>query len=412
MDKLATGSVPYSKLTEQIDPKLMKYFERDFTILNYVGYKFIEKTLWSEMGITTYTKLCTNYVIDMDETINTTFQLFAIYEPNPYGMVVRLPGNPMYKRKREKKMRKRFYIYDLGYIDQPFWEIKNINREKISNPNQTLLKPKMKTDEFKKILTGELPIEINGKNCSFNIDDQVISDIDSITDIYRIFTNPVELNILASHRDLDKSNRCLDYVGNSWARELNNLFDLLEIHSSSENIFSSLINLVKACEQMGIKIHFIQEDFIKVHQKLLKLNDELPEQNRTKAILKTLLKKIEDNGPILKNKEKYIKSILPTYQHYLTFECELTNAIIEIVIQKYPDLEIPIKKLLQEGNIFIETPNFGIPSKRIEIQRDIKEIRHIFSRELSKDPRYKYKKSEIYFNYGDYVQDGRDELWK
>ena len=216
-----------------------------------VGYTISLKGL-KKCGITNFTKICTNYVIDWEELINVDYKPYADTKANPYGMVT-IFYTPHYENVEYN------YVYNLDTIAKSagLWEktdrgyTKEVHMLAESNEIRRLL------------LKGKT---FGGKDITI-FDKRKVGDAETLSMIYQHF-GPKELNILCSHRDVNKSKDCMEYAFRCWSTDFNAVIDLLDINGPEDKLMKNISNIARSCEQLEVKTRFIFEDMPKVIGKI------------------------------------------------------------------------------------------------------------------------------------------------
>ena len=257
------------------------YFS-SFIACNTLSYKGRKKC-----GITEFTKICTNYVIDWEEITKADYKSYAWCEANLYGMVM-VVATPYYEDHPAT------YIYDLGPIAKNVGLWEKIDKGYGRKDVHMLAKP----DEIGEILTKGETFE--GSYIK-KFTHKEVGEAETLSIIYQHF-EPDELNILCSHRDVNKSRACMEYEFMRWSNNFNKLIKLLDTNGPEDKIMRSIYNITHSCEQLEVKTGFILKGMPDVISKIE--NEVIPAVDRPeKAVLKTLHNRLvgESRAPYLNN---------------------------------------------------------------------------------------------------------------
>jgi hypothetical protein len=217
-------------------------------------------------------------VIDWEEVIKVDYKPYAKYKANPYGMVMIIP-TLQYENPET-------YIYNLGPIakNAGLWE-------KIDRRYTKEIHMLTESDDIKEALTkGET---FDGKYIK-KFDDKEVSDAETLSMIYQHF-EPEELNILCSHRDVNKSRDCMEYAFRCWSTNFNTVINSLDNNSPEDEIMKSISDIARSCEQLEVKTRFVLEGIPTVISKIEdKVMPAVAGDRGAKAVLNTLYKRLVD----------------------------------------------------------------------------------------------------------------------
>ena len=253
-------------------------FNRELYFSSFVVCATLSLKRQKKSFITNFTKICTNYVIDWEEVIKADYKPYAKYKANPYGMVMIIP-TLQYENPET-------YIYNLGPIakNAGLWE-------KIDRGNTKEIHMLTESDEIKEALTKGETFE--GKYIK-KFDDKEVSDAETLSMIYQHF-EPEELNILCSHRDVNKSRDCMEYAFRCWSTNFNTVINSLDNNSREDEIMKSISDIARSCEQLEVKTRFILEGMPTVISKIEdKVMPAVAGDRGAKAVLNTLYKRLVD----------------------------------------------------------------------------------------------------------------------
>lgn len=253
-------------------------FNRELYFSSFVVCATLSLKRQKKSLITNFTKICTNYVIDWEEVIKVDYKPYAKYKANPYGMVMIIP-TLQYENPET-------YIYNLGPIakNAGLWE-------KIDRRYTKEIHMLTESDDIKEALTkGET---FDGKYIK-KFDDKEVSDAETLSMIYQHF-EPEELNILCSHRDVNKSRDCMEYAFRCWSTNFNTVINSLDNNSPEDEIMKSISDIARSCEQLEVKTRFVLEGIPTVISKIEdKVMPAVAGDRGAKAVLNTLYKRLVD----------------------------------------------------------------------------------------------------------------------
>jgi hypothetical protein len=390
------GLPPHKKSPHPINNKR---FTREFYFMSYMPLNVIFLNNFKDLNITTFTKICTNYVEDWEENVQLEYQPQAGYNANPYGMVAYISG-ALFGGVKE------YYVYHPEQFPQDIWEVK------IEGTNKYVI-PKMNIEDLKQILSegnnsaGELLI-------SSPFDSTEIHTADCLSIIYQ-HLNLEELNILASHRDKFKSIDCLDYVHGAWAKLFNEILSSIEKESSDLDI-ERLIKCASLCEQIEAKTYFVVNGVPKLLKKLKDIAPKVDSEEKwAGAILDKMYKKILGKAPLFGNEEyeNYFTDLRAKYTRYRTEICPLTKALLEVACDNFGHKNlINIERKQEEIKNAIKIIPFDkkknvmmVEYEEKNITKDIKSIRKDFERLVKSDKIFILNKNINSINFD--VNDGR-----
>jgi hypothetical protein len=193
-------------------------------------------------GMTEYVKLCTNYVEDWQDTLNNFNSVgYMGYDPFWYGMVAWVSPPVTVQNDYDKK----FYVNNLKILDgQSLWDFRK-------DENKTTVSPRFESDDLMNMMkTGKGP-EIIDK-----LDPIQAGNLEYLADIYS-HLSPVQLNILASHRDAEKSSKCIELICREWSRQYDDIIRKLESNSLEKCNLLDIEYCANFCEQINAKLGFI-----------------------------------------------------------------------------------------------------------------------------------------------------------
>ena len=337
-------------------------FNRELYFSSFVVCETLSLKGQKKSFITNFTKICTNYVIDWEEIIKADYKPYARYKANPYGMVMIVP-TPQYENRPET------YIYELYPIakNEGLWE-------KIDRRYTKEIHMLTESGEIKEALTkGET---FKGE-CIKEFDDKEISDAETLSMVYQHF-EPEELNILCSHRDVNKSRDCMEYAFRCWSTNFSTVIRSLDNNSPGDRIMKSISDIARSCEQLEVKTGFILEGMPTV---IGKIEDEVipavAGDRGAKAVLNMLYKRLvdEDRAPHLN--VDYIAVLNGQYRLNRGEIYPLNKALIGYFENSYHGRD----NTLQSFGIR-ETMNKNIKSMNQKLKEDSKIDSEIYQKEI------------------------------
>lgn len=408
-----------------------RYWVKELYIMSYIAARTMELNNYKNCNITTFTKLCTNYVIDWQENIkkDTLGTLSAGYEPNWFGMVayIRGPvidqesssyGQKQMKCPRNKANEDHIYINRIDKLPQSIWKVEKQNGYKIVSTN-------LSSNYLKSILRGEIKLQRRDKKIEIaKMNSQDLYELEALSKIYANF-DLKELNILASHRDWKKSQHCLKYICKEWSRQFGKVLNIMGRRSKDE-----LINTLdlKLCadfsEQIEIKTNFIVNGVPECLKKIDKVLLDKINDGYEQALLSDIRKNMYERAPRQDDgkSDDYFNQIRFMYKIYRSEICPLTRMLLELAMSENEKLGVSCKYDIDKMQSLIDKiPTAKIPIifnnlevDEISMEQDFEYIRN----------RYQYLKSKqkIFWcsdRYSDYqikeslleIGDGREKNW-
>lgn len=381
------------------------YFS-SFVVCETLSLKGQKKSLIT--NITNFTKICTNYVIDWEEVIKVDYKPYAKYKANPYGMVMIIP-TLQYENPET-------YIYNLGPIakNAGLWE-------KIDRGYTKEIHMLTESDEIKEALTKGETFE--GKYIK-KFDDKEVSDAETLSMIYQHF-EPEELNILCSHRDVNKSRDCMEYAFRCWSTNFNTVINSLGNNSSEDEIMKSISDIARSCEQLEVKTRFILEGIPTVISKIEdKVMPAVAGDRGVKAVLNTLYKRLVDKDRAPHLNVDYFAVLKGQYRINREVIYPLNKALIgyfknsyhgrDNTLQSFGIRDTMNKNILSMNQKLEEDSRIDTEIYQKEIKPNLNEIKRVYNelyqREYSLLRRFPQRgKWREIFNWE--VGDGRGESW-
>jgi len=246
-----------------------KDFNRELYFMSYIVCNTLNLKGKKDCGVTTFTKICTNYVEDWNEIIKHHYQPYADIKPNPYGMVTKIPMNTFQTEYA--------FIYELDNFanNMNLWK-KNDTDGKIE-----FLIDKERLEKILKFKKDE-----NGqKVISKNFTEAEIGNAETLSMIYQHF-EPFELNILCSFKDINKANWCIEYAFRCWSYDFYNAVQLIKNNGSEKEIMRCISHIARSCEQIEMKTDLIIN---KMPCLIQRIEDEiLPEASDDRIVKRNL----------------------------------------------------------------------------------------------------------------------------
>ena len=370
-------------------------------MMSYIVSKTLEMNGKNSCGITRFTKLCTNFVEDWQETLGYfSSERQMGYEPFWYGMIA-WTDMPIKINDEEDECKdedeenfyennfdsNKFYISNIKFMKdkQKLWDIQE-------QGENTYIKPKFKPEDLmKELRTGNKPIVID------RLDPMKAAQIDWISEIYSSFST-VELNILASHRSAIKSVKCIELICREWSRQFDSLLKEMEKNNFDQIRFQDIEYCANFCEQINCKLDFTINGIPRLLNRFEELKQDTTDSGR-KAMLEQIYNLIKDNTPRHDDKRfrSYLSEFSDIYRYYRSSGCILTRNMlillrdyygkqqglprygkskIEDLIKKIPDENTPSifdKLSYKEEKINCDISSLRVCHKRLK--RDMKAFR-------------------------------------
>jgi hypothetical protein len=230
------------------------------------------------------------------------------------------------------------------------------------------------SDEIKEALTkGET---FKGKYIK-KFDDKEVSEAETLSMIYQHF-EPDELNILCSHRDVNKSRDCMEYAFRCWSTNFNTVINSLDNNSPEDGIMKSISDIARSCEQLEVKTGFILEG---MHTVINKIQDKVipavAGDRGAEAVLKTLHKRLvdEDKAPHLS--VDYVAELNGQYRLNRGEIYPLNKALIGYFKNSYHGRDNTLQTFERR-----ETMNKNITSMNQKLEEDSKIDSEIYQKEI------------------------------
>ena len=383
-------------------------FNRELYFSSFVVCATLSRNGQKKSLITNFTKICTNYVIDWEEIIKVDYKPYAKYKANPYGMVMIIP-TLQYENPET-------YIYNLGPIakNAGLWE-------KIDRGNTKEIHMLTESDEIKEALTKGETFE--GKYIK-KFDDKEVSDAETLSMIYQHF-EPEELNILCSHRDVNKSRDCMEYAFRCWSTNFNKVINSLDNNSPEDEIMKSISDIARSCEQLKVKTRFVSEGIPAVISKIEdKVMPAVADDRGAEAVLKTLYKRLVDKDRAPHLNVDYVAELKGQYRLNRGEIYPLNKALIGYFKNSYHGRDNPLQSFGIRDTMYKNIKSMNqkleeyskIDSEicQKEINPNLKEIKkaydELYRREYPLLKRFPQKgRWEEKINWE--VGDGRGESW-
>ncbi|ODS40213.1 hypothetical protein BEH94_07395 [Candidatus Altiarchaeales archaeon WOR_SM1_SCG] len=351
--------------------KFLKEFFMAGKQLPYMLY-FIGKT--SGEGGTTrtrFTKLCANYVQAWDHEVEgTSYRPYTINKKaHPYGMV------PCINKEILKK--DDFYFYD---IDNKFlnWKPEDIPDE--DDWKGWRLGKVERNDDGDMIIIPAKNIE-KYLNYKENIKMDILTKLshDKLAEIYfdisRMDKGTEKLNILASHRTVENSLECMDYLAFSWEKSYKRLIKSLKDDRIDEKkIVKDLNVMCRSCEQIEAKTYYIYHELENIIEELKKLSEteNYKGTELTEPFILNLISALTKSRVGHDNQKPYFHE---RYAVNREFNYPITKTIVDIVCKRCPSISLP--KSCNEMNEWLNKPKsllMDINPHEIEVTQDVEEL--------------------------------------
>jgi len=362
----------------------LNQFTQELFLLSFIACNTLHlKQSKNECGITEFTKICTNYIEDMNENMKTTYKPFADCTSNPFGMVSYIPIGLLDYKDYKKKIDK-IYVYQLDTFakNKNLWHI-----EKSENIKRIIFE--IEPQDFKDILIRR---EYGGEEIlSTSFDKIEIGRLEALSIIYQQF-NAIELNILASHRDSEKSDMCLKYVFRGWSKYFNSTLELLEASSIDDDKFKgSIMWLWNFIEGIHRKTKYIKNGVPKLLNDIdTQYYNNVKNSDRQAAdIMSVMINRIKRTAPIF-GEEKYktyFEAIKTKYRIFLEEILPLSKVLFHYIEQcSYMNNG---KKYLEGFENLMRNRIFKLPAlNEIQFSANLHEIREGFQSLIDRYPRF------------------------
>jgi hypothetical protein len=264
--------------------------------------------------LTRFTKIAANYTEDFEAISGLSYRPYLGTKANPYGIVALVPQgiseHPL-------------HLYELGPIakQKMLWDIKKTGLHK----NVIMLSDSASIEEV-------LLKPNNSAGFNFSFTELQLGWAFLLSEIYSKLTT-MELNILASHRDTNKSQSCFEYAFRSW--ETNYQEIISEITRSADSpdrglkprLREKISQMAVSCEQIELKTEYTLNLIYNVIDRLKDLSNSF-DGIEARAMM-TMIRKISD-AP--KPKEGSLDEINFHEQYHLNREYlyPITEGIINI----------------------------------------------------------------------------------
>lgn len=345
----------------------LKRFNQELFFLSYIVCKTISFKNSKVCGITKFTKICTNYVEDWNETYVSPYRPFVDITANPFGMTSYIPTPFLETKLNEKKV----FVYELDMFAAPkkLWK-------KVSLGDYKNVIFEIEAEELKKILKSGYHNQIILSKSFSNLE---CNQADTLSLIYQ-FLDLEELNILASHRDLRKSRMCLDYITRTWSTKFYYVISSLKNNIFDEDLVKNINRIIESTIQINIKIQYIIKGVPSLIQKIeTEIIFDL-EDRTAKDILGDIANSLNRKAPLVDKKE---------FKDYFIFlkKLKLLNLSeiipLNIALLKYLEKTSfldsnKIKEHKHSLESLISNNNYSLDSEKT-ILPDLKNIEDIFN---------------------------------
>lgn len=366
------------------DGRSLNQFTQELFLLSFIACNTLSLRQSNyKLGITEFTKICTNYIEDMNENMNTEYKPYADCTSNPFGMVSYIPTGLLHYKDYKTRLNK-IYVYQLDTFakNKNLWHI-----ETSEDMNRVIFE--IEPQDFKDIFGSR---EHRGEEIlSTSFNEVEIGGLEALSIIYQQFSAK-ELNILASHRDSEKSDKCLKFVFKGWSKYFDSTLRLLEVSSIDDDEFQKSIKwLWNFIEGIHRKTKYIKKGVTKLLTNIdTQYYNNVKESDRQAAnIMSVMINKIRRNSPRFGKEEdrSYFEAIKTKYRIFLEDVLPLSRALFHYIEQcGYMNNS---KKYIKRFEPLIRKCIFKLPTLRQrQFSSNLNEIRVRFQSLIDRYPKY------------------------
>lgn len=321
------------------------------------------------------------------------------YDPFWYGMIAWVDSPVQINDELEYN---KFYVNNIKNLEygqqQDLWEFRKSDNRLI---------PKFDPDELMhEMRTGEKPDIIDP------IDEYKENQLFWLSEVYSEFDSVRDLNILASHRDAEKSRRCIDFICREWSRQFNFLLTKAKANDFSLIESYEIQYLFNFCEQIDCKLNFIINEVPNLIIDMEEIKNKMKKRSGEAATLGQILNRLKSRTPRIDNERfsVYLSKFKNVYRYYRTDVCVLTRNMLMLLADKCEMQRSEINGLIgfipnENSKSLLDSPNL----KEKEMSCDISSL-YANHRNLKKEiVAFRYEGTRRPKNTYLEISDGRNE---
>lgn len=313
--------------------------------------------------------------------------------PHPYGLVAAIPkpfGIPIYKLNHVAK-------------NKSLWKKKTT----VIGENAVMLSNSSKIENI--LLSRSYDFDFN-----FRFNEHQLEIASLLSQIYSKLRTE-DLNILGSHRNTEKSKSCVEYAFRVWETSYQRILSALK---SSEDISilkmkKDLLSMARCCEQIEIKIKYIQKDIKLQIDNYENLSDEICSGNLERSLVSTIVDYMKRKSKLTESDDSNFDGQCKTNRNFLYPVTELCTSFFESKFDEKLDKRkeiLNMREVLSSYSSKIKESELGITLSG-ELRSFMENIEKIHSQALTRHPIVLRKfRDDKYTSINWKIDDGRGEI--
>jgi hypothetical protein len=385
------GVMEYDNPPTKHDPER---FSRELFFSSYVFHRVAEFQNTKEYTMTRLTKIAVNYVQDWNDILGSPYHYrsFMTLLPHPYGLIATMP--------RPFDIR----IYKLYRIanNRNLWT----KRTTVIGRNAVMLSDSSAIGQI--LLNPSYDFDFD-----FRFNENQLELASFLSQIYSKLKTK-DLNVLGSHRNINKSKDCVEYALRAWETNYQGVYPILQSQKrmNATETKKQLLKMARCCEQIEMKIGYVQRDILTLINNYEVLGDETYSSSLERSLVRTIVNHLREKSTLSKGEESYFDGQRDLNKNFLYPVTESLISCFESTFGKKLDRRSEIVNMREALSGYFEDTKASASkiSSAAKFTGFIENIQRIHARAVKLNPASLRKfRTEKYALIDWEIDDGREE---